>query len=316
MDYGYILRRAWQILWQHKILWLFGFLASLGGRFRFDLRMEDLPPEARRRIAEFVSSPRFVPVTVGFVLLMLLIGLALAILNALGRAALVDQINRVEDGGLPTVRAGWEVGRRHVWRVFFIRLLLGLPVLVVILAGLIPLLFSILLPMAPAREEFSPATIAAAAICLLPAICLSLLLAIPTAVLQRLAARACVLEGESVWRSITRGGEVLRSELGEVAVLWLVLAAVTLGIAAVVGIPMCLLAAGMFAPLFFLLRSAPTVGLVGLCGAALLFWVLGTAIGGVIETFFSACWTLAYRDLTGLGRTGAEDSITDDTTNG
>jgi hypothetical protein len=111
MDYGYILRRAWQILWQHKILWLFGFLASLGGRFRFDLRMEDLPPEAQRRIAEFVSSPRFVPVAVGFVLLMLLIGLALALLNALGRAALVDQVNRVEDGGLPTVRTGWEVGR-------------------------------------------------------------------------------------------------------------------------------------------------------------------------------------------------------------
>jgi len=30
MDYGEILTRAWQIIWKHKILWIFGILAGCG----------------------------------------------------------------------------------------------------------------------------------------------------------------------------------------------------------------------------------------------------------------------------------------------
>ena len=30
MDFGYVLRRAWQIIWKFKILWIFGILAGCG----------------------------------------------------------------------------------------------------------------------------------------------------------------------------------------------------------------------------------------------------------------------------------------------
>jgi hypothetical protein len=30
MDYGKILSRAWEIAWRWKVLWILGFLASLG----------------------------------------------------------------------------------------------------------------------------------------------------------------------------------------------------------------------------------------------------------------------------------------------
>lgn len=30
MDYGEVLSKAWKIIWKHKILWLFGILASCG----------------------------------------------------------------------------------------------------------------------------------------------------------------------------------------------------------------------------------------------------------------------------------------------
>jgi len=30
MDYGEVLQKAWKIIWKHKILWLFGLLASCG----------------------------------------------------------------------------------------------------------------------------------------------------------------------------------------------------------------------------------------------------------------------------------------------
>jgi hypothetical protein len=38
----------------------------------------------------------------------------------------------------------------------------------------------------------------------------------------------------------------------------------------------------------------------------LLTWQVGAAFSGVVETFSSAVWTLAYRELTGMGLTGEE----------
>jgi hypothetical protein len=40
----------------------------------------------------------------------------------------------------------------------------------------------------------------------------------------------------------------------------------------------------------------------------LVMWLVGTALNGVMVTFTSAVWTLAYRELTGLGLTGEQQT--------
>jgi hypothetical protein len=55
--------------------------------------------------------------------------------------------------------------------------------------------------------------------------------------------------------------------------------------------------AAVVSPLAFFLLT-----LVG----GLLIWLVGATLNGVAETFFSAAWTLAYRELTGAGLTGDE----------
>jgi len=67
-----------------------------------------------------------------------------------------------------------------------------------------------------------------------------------------------------------------------------------IGVILVLGIPLCLLAVGMFAPFALLVDSALPAAVVGLCGVGLILWLLSRAVGSVIETFFSTCWTLAY----------------------
>ena len=43
-DFGGTLRRAWQITWKHKILWLFGLLSALaGGRANLNFRGPSFP---------------------------------------------------------------------------------------------------------------------------------------------------------------------------------------------------------------------------------------------------------------------------------
>ncbi len=304
MDYGYILQRAWKITWRYRVLWLFGLLSGLRYSSQSTINTKHtLPPDIQRRIVEFTSSPHFVLIVVALSLLALLIGLALALLNALGQAALVDQVNRIEDGDRPAVGLGWEAGRRHAWRVFLITLLLGLPALVTMMTGLIPLFLNLFSSgvFAGTASRTAPSTLFA---CFFPSLCLSLLLVIPLSIIRPLAVRACVLEDRSVWQSLTRGWEVLRVDLGWIVLFCLLLLGIGIALLAVVGAPMCLLATAFVAPVAFL-PTASAAGMAWLCGAGFLLWLVEMAINSVTATFFSSCWTIAYRDLTGLGQTGS-----------
>lgn len=236
MDYGNILRRAGEITWRHKLLWLFGFLASLNTRFRFDVDSE-IPPvrHLRHWAAEFVSSPSFGPVVVSLFLFFLLVSLVFSILKALGRSGLVDQVNQIENGFTPTVQAGWQAAKRYGWRVFWISFLLGLPTLVLMMVGLLPLIIPLILLVLGLTgagpgglSVFEPWS--QFLICFTPACCLGVLLGEFLGVIGALAERVCILEDRSVWESITGGWELLRDKFAPVAVLWLILVGVRVGI--------------------------------------------------------------------------------------
>ncbi|MBC7251799.1 MAG: hypothetical protein H5T62_16165 [Anaerolineae bacterium] len=294
MDYGNILSRAWRITWDHRVLWLFGLLASLS--FEFRLNVDNLPPSTQQWLREVASHPAFGPVVAGIIVLSLLVELLLAVLNALGRAALVDQVNRIEEGNPVSASSGWEAGKRYGWRVFLIAFLLGLPSMVIILAGLVPVLI------ASVRDgwisgEGVPNIVNLVFLCFVPSCCLAAVLGIVLNTIGALAERTCVLEGRSVWQSIRGGWELLRDNLGSVGMLWLILLGLRIGISLILGIPACLLVTLAVVPTMLLMQESLSAGLAGLCGVAFLFWVAGTAVNSVIETFFSTCWTLGYRDL-------------------
>jgi hypothetical protein len=318
IDLGYILRRAWEITWRHRALWLFGFLASLGtvsvrlgtSSSRWESVTRELPPEIQHRISAFLGSPYLAVAIVVLVLAGIALSAGLTLLGALARAALVDQVRTVEDVGVATLRSGWEAGRRHLWTVFGIRLLLGLPIIVATVTGALPVVGMALLVAGQDRPAvLVPDVFAmefALLACLLPAICLAVLLSVPLSVLQRLAVRACVLEERGVRESIRSAWSMSREHLGSLALVWLILLCVGVGVAMVVFLPLVLvmvalmaisLLAALFSPLAF-------VGLVLVIGFSA--WLLGAAINSVVETFSSAVWTLAYRELTGLGLTGEE----------
>jgi hypothetical protein len=319
IDLGYILRRSWEITWGRKALWLFGFLVSLGTvstRFsasggRWERVTRELPPEMQHIVSDFLGSPYFAVAIVALVLLGLVLSVGLALFGALGRAALVDQVRAAEDLGTVELRSGWEVGKRHLWTVFLVRLLLGLPAGVVTLIGALPMVVAALLVAGQDRPAvLLPGVFAievALFACLVPAICLAVLLSAPLSVLQRLAVRACVLEGRGVRESIARVWTMLRSHLGAVALVWLILLCGEVGVTIVVFLPLMvgMMAFVVISLLVMLFSPLVSVGLMLVVGISA--WLLGAAVQSVVETFKSAMWTLAYRELTGLGLTGEEN---------
>ena len=127
--------------------------------------------------------------------------------------------------------------------------------------------------------------------------------------LQRLAVRACVLENLNVRASIIRAWEMLREHLGGLALMWLALLGIGIAAVLVILLPFALLWALLWAAarLTVFYSSLLSLGLTLVVG--LLMWLAGVVGGGIAESFFSAAWTLAYRDLTGMGRTGEEVTL-------
>ena len=317
IDLGYILRRAWEITWRHKVLWIFGFLVALGsgasGQSSVEYRrpVGELPPEVQRTIYEFVTGPYFVAAIVALILVGLCVGLLLAFVGALARAALVDQVREAEESGTPSASAGFRAGWQRTWPVFLIRFLLRLPVGLLVLAGAVPFLVGML---SMARDSWSgdmpppDVFLALGSIftCLLPAGCLALLLSVPLGVLERLSIRACVLERRSLGESFKRGWRLLTTNLGSIALLWLVLLGIGIGVALLIGLPLALGAFTILVPLVLTTLVSPILAAVLTLAVGIVAWLLGAAIRSVVETFTSATWTLAYCELTGLGLTGED----------
>lgn len=321
MELGYVLRRAWQITWKHKLLWIFGVLVSLGivgtrlgiSSSQWELAAQELPPGLQQPIMDFLNGPYVATVKAIFTILGLVVGLGLMVLSVLGRIGLVHQVRAVEEYGVAVLKGGWLAGRRHLWQAFFIRLLLGLLVGIVLFVGALPAVVAGFLTSEQEQLEaqvFGLLTAGALGfICLAPAVILSLLLSIPIGVLQRLAVRACVFEELGVRASIARAWEILRGNLGWLLLVWLVLAIASAGVMVLIGFPLAavwwlLLSTAWLAMLFSPLFSVVLLLLIGLAA-----WLVVSAVGGVVETFTSATWTLAYRELTGIGRTGEEVAL-------
>jgi hypothetical protein len=318
MDVHYILRRAWPITWHHKGLWLFGFLVGFGTastrlgmvRVQWDLVIAELPPEIQAPVVEFIDSPYVAVAVIVLVVLGLAVSAGLMLLNTLGRIGLVHQARAAEEYGVIVLKGGWQAGKQYLWRVFAIRLLLVLPMGVLIAAGALP---SIVTKCVTAGQDPEVAILgnlgveAFRLICDAPAWCGAALLSIPLGLLQRLAVRACVLENLDARGSLSRAWEMLREHLGEVVLAWIILFAIGACVLLVLGLPLgatwlILLSIARLAVFASPLLSVASTLLVGV-----LTWLVLVFIVGVAETFSSAAWTLAYRDLTGMGRTGEEE---------
>jgi hypothetical protein len=98
---------------------------------------------------------------------------------------------------------------------------------------------------------------------------------------------------------------MLRKHSGAILALWLFCAATTAAAVVptilVIGLPFW----GLLASLVVLGVPLPTP-LIRFNGVLLIFWLTTVMVDSVAESFFSASWTIAFRDLTGLGRTGEE----------
>jgi hypothetical protein len=299
MDFGKVLTRAWEIIWKHKILWIFGILAScgsqggnFGGNFNFRTGSGDisnLPPQWQEFLRQFqngfnnIPDQRIVGVAIAIICIILLLVLVFWLASIFGRVGVISGTIQAEAG------KGFTFG--SLTRDSF-----------AVLVSAVGLNFLLALPpiiLAIGIGLFVAITLGIGILCILPLLCLLIPLGIAYNVYIELANVALVKEKSGIIVALNRAWQLFRENPGNIAVMALILIMGGIFVSFVLAIPFFF----VFAPVLFGFlantQSAQNTGLIvsGIC--LLVALPVFIVLNGVLQSYLKSAWTLTYLQLTG-----------------
>lgn len=334
MDFGKLFSEAWKTTWKYKVLWIFGILSScaasgLGGSGNFNFNLPSSPGSGSGRTPSG-SMPNIDPgsvqraldqlapamAAVGVVMCIgLLIGLIAWALGIIGRGALVAGAQQADDEGNTTFSRAWSAASAKFGSLLGMNLLLALPSIalafVAVVIGILgsgAIIAAIGAASSGARtggaENAAAASVLGLFACLIPLICIGMLIQLVTAIMRLFGERAIMLEGLGAMDGIKRGWAVFRANAGNSVLLGIILVVLS----AILNFVLGLLFIPVVAPAALAAMSgaangtAPNTAMIALsvCGA-LLLTVLVTVIQGALHSFCATCWTRTYRAFANPG---------------
>jgi len=310
IDIGKILKRSWHILWNFRVLWIFGVLlaitaggnaASNGGsgnngyRFNgsngytgipstnptiqqfnnwFQQNLEPLAVHPEQHIATFVW------IGVAIFLFIMVVGLLFGLVRYPSETAVIRMVDEYEKTGTKTgFRAGWKLGwNRRAFRIWVIDLVISLPG-----AFLMALLLGLGLAVFFSLRNSSGAAIATSVIaaigCAFLFIFAFIVLMVVLGLLRQFFVRAAALEETRIGESFRRGWGMFKANWKSAGLMWLVMLGIGIGF----GI------AGLV--VFFLLIPAYIVLVIP---AVIVAVIPGLAVFGITSIFASGplAWIL------------------------
>lgn len=310
MDIGNVLSRAWQIIWKHKILWIFGILAGCGsssggsgsGNVSYQASEGDLPPGMQNFFDQFsrMTDAQWILI-IGIILLVVLVLVVLAVfLGTIGRIGLIRGTVQAEEGA-DTLAFGdlFQGSFPYFWRVFLLNLLVGLAFAAVVVVIALFAVFGGIL------------TFGILAVCLIPVFCLLVPVGWLVGLVVEVATIAIVREDLGIMAGLERGWNVFRENLGTMLVMGLIL---MVGVAFIGGMIIA-------APVFFIIMPA-VFGAIAESGAALgtgllitglclLFYLpVAIVLNGILRGYVEVAWTLTFMRLTGAaGAAASEEAL-------
>lgn len=309
MNYFELLKRAAQIFWHTKALWLLGILAALFGQneYGFSVNYSERVPAsgatqpgapfadflANPWVASFLADP--IPYLMAIGALALIIWMITTLVGWLMQGAMIDLAARAERGEAPSLRASLGRSREHIGPLFLMRLVLAIPTMIVIILAallIVPLFLAVFRTGTPDPSAIFPRLFGTLA-CLIPLFLLNGLAGIVLTMLNVLAARACVLEGLTMRASLRRGWFLLRRNLGYTVLNWfmfLIFGAI-FSFAAALPALLLLITAGQA----FLHNEWTGWAVASALGLAVYFVVMSIGVGGILTSFNSTVWTVLFQ---------------------
>jgi len=311
-NFGEILTRAWEITWKHRVLWIFGILASCGrgggggngggsgGGGGGSGTGPDLPPQVTQWL-EWIEQNAVTFVVVVCVLALVIWLITIAI-GAIGKIGLIRGTEQVE-GGAQSLIFGqlFSEGMPYFGRV------VGLSVILILPAFLLGLVVAVMAVIALAAGAGDPdaailgfAGIAPFAVC---CACLFIPLMIVLNMIFRQAERAVVLDEMGLMPALSQGWEVFKKNLGPIILMAIILAVIGFGLGLIVALPIFIIvfpAAAAYA-IGNAQNTTPLIlGAVCFC----LYLPILLLLNGILVAYTESAWTLTYMRLTRKPDTG------------
>ena len=295
IDLGKILTRSWQIIWNYKVLWIFGIFAGFangnggsnsnsGSSGNGDSPFGNAD-QFTEQAGEFFQ--QYMLIIIAVCLVLVLLSFAFYALGMMGRIGLLKGVYKIEGGASSLMFAElWSESMPYFWRFFGLNFLVGLAFFIILLPAIV-------IGIATAGVGFA---------CLLPLICLLIPVGWAVSVILEQAQAAIVAEDLTMMDGFKRGWEIAKSDIGGMIVLSLVL-----GIGgAIIGFVLALPLIAAMLPLAFSMASfdmgdaisqmPPTAWISIICCAIYMPILIG--LSGVLTAYMKTAWALSYLQLT------------------
>lgn len=300
MEYKNILKRAWDITWKHKALWLFGFFLALMGGGGGAAGGRSGGPQVQYT---FGSSDRLSPsavlgLIIAVVALVLVAVIMAVVIVPLSRGALIGMANEVEETGKTSVRSGFRQGWARCGRILLIDLLVGVPSGILAVVSLFMALSPLLLL---ATQKAVPGILGVMTTIFLVLLWIGALIAIGTllGIVMEIAYRECVLAKRGVFASLSSAWRLARANARHVGMIWLLLLGINLAVGFLM-LPLVLLIGAIAAtPALAVYALGHSTVAAVIVGALLgMPGVLALMLAGAVHVVFrSTTWTLLYREI-------------------
>ncbi len=289
MDHFDILKRAWNITWRYKALWVLGLFVGVGSSGGGGNAFSTDDGAAAGRLSRWIEA------NLGLVLFvagwLVVIGFVFFVLSVAAQAGLIWGANEAAEGHSPSLREAWRIGFARWGRTFMTGLALWVPFFVLI-AIMVIVIVGMVGGGAMLGDEAAGVGLVAGLCFVLPIfVGVLVVAAVIISIIYELALRYGVLDDVTFGRAIAAGWRDLRARRGAF-VMWLVmlLPGMAFGVVALaLAVPFMIPAIG--------LAAAERYGFVmALLGILFLVLLLPSAI---YATFVSSAWTVFFRRMTG-----------------
>ncbi len=280
MDYGGLVRKALDLMWKFKYLWLFGFFLEFGsgGGTWFG----NMPDKVKLPVSHYIRGDILGGALVGAILLViavaLLVFLVFVIMYVISQSGMIHCVRKIQAGENAGLRDGWDAGIKNFWRILGILVIIVIVSLAVVAFTIGPFILGIAV-----FKAFGLLL----GVVLLP---LALVLIVTIALIHIYAARACVIEDKGVFDSLAAAWDMLKGNIGPSLIVTLISVGCTM--VYMFGF----MAAGLLLALPFIAIAAFNLLLGVFLGVMVALIYIGI-LSAMWGTYIDSLWTLAYLDM-------------------
>ena len=305
-NFGDVLTRAWQIVWKHEILWVFGILASCGrggGSFNSNTggggnggggdQPPNIPPQMLRWFQTIEQN--LTTIIIVLVALFCILWIVTVFLSAIGKIGLIRGTAQADSGAEKLVFGELFSGSvPYFWRMFGLSLILGLPAFIV---GIVIAVVMVGGLVASGGGDTAILGMLGMMPIMIGCLCLLVPVMFVLGMIFRQAENAIVLEEMGVLPAITRGWEVFKANLGPIILMAIILGVIGFVASFVIALPIFVIV--FPAMIAFMAGQGQNLTPLYLMGACLcLFIPVAWLLQGIITAYTESAWTLTYMRLT------------------